>query len=41
MSIIDQNSGDPVNIWIGTQSEYDAITVKDEGTLYFIKENDD
>lgn len=41
MSIIDQNSGDPVNIWIGTQSEYDAITVKDEDTLYFIKENDD
>ena len=26
------------NIWVGTQSEYDAITSKDNNTLYFIKE---
>ena len=26
------------NIWVGTQSEYDAISTKDNNTLYFIKE---
>ena len=40
MSIIDQNSGDAINVWVGTQSEYDAITSKDENTLYFIKDLD-
>ena len=25
-------------IWVGTQSQYDAITSKDNNTLYFIKE---
>ena len=25
-------------IWVGTQSQYDAITTKDNNTLYFIKE---
>lgn len=25
--------------WIGTQDEYDQIATKDEGTLYFIKED--
>ena len=38
MSIIDQNSGDVIDVWVGTQSQYDAITSKDENTLYFIKE---
>ena len=28
----------PYNIWIGTQSQYDAISTKDNNTLYFIKE---
>ena len=27
------------NIWSGTQAEYDAITTKDNNTLYFIKES--
>ena len=27
------------NIWSGTQQEYDAITTKDNNTLYFIKES--
>ena len=26
------------NIWVGTQSQYDAISTKDNNTLYFIKE---
>ena len=26
------------NIWVGTQSQYDAISSKDNNTLYFIKE---
>ena len=26
------------NIWVGTQTEYDAISTKDNNTLYFIKE---
>ena len=28
----------PYNIWVGTQSQYDAISTKDNNTLYFIKE---
>ena len=27
------------NIWSGTQQEYDAITTKDNNTIYFIKES--
>ena len=26
------------NIWVGTQTEYDGISTKDNNTLYFIKE---
>ena len=26
------------NIWVGTQSQYDALSTKDNNTLYFIKE---
>ena len=26
-------------IWVGTQTQYDAITTKDNNTLYFIKES--
>lgn len=26
-------------LWVGTQAQYDAITTKDNGTLYFIKED--
>ena len=28
----------PYNIWVGTQSEYDGLSTKDNNTLYFIKE---
>ena len=28
----------PYNIWVGTQSQYDALSTKDNNTLYFIKE---
>ena len=28
----------PYNIWVGTQTQYDAIPTKDNNTLYFIKE---
>ena len=28
----------PYNIWVGIQSQYDAISTKDNNTLYFIKE---
>lgn len=27
-----------INIWTGTQAQYDAIVTKDNNTLYFIKE---
>ena len=26
-------------LWVGTQAQYDAITTKDQSTLYFIKES--
>lgn len=39
MSIIDQNTGEALTVWVGTQSEYDGISFKDENTLYFIKES--
>ena len=38
MSIIDKNTGEPVEVWIGTQEQYDAISEKNEDTLYFIRE---
>lgn len=31
-------SSDSYIIWVGTQSQYDSITSKDNNTLYFIKE---
>lgn len=35
---INTNDNTQVQIWIGTQSEYDLITTKDPDTLYMIKE---
>lgn len=36
-------SGAPVwssfKVWFGTQTQYDAITTKDSGTIYFVKED--
>lgn len=37
VTITDQNNGAPLKIWTGTQSEYDAVTTKDSGTLYVVK----
>lgn len=37
VTILDQNTGQPLKIWTGTQADYDAITTKDSGTLYVVK----
>ncbi len=34
--IFDTNTEVMLNVWKGTQSEYDDITVKDENTLYLV-----
>lgn len=31
-------NGNALNVWLGTQSDYDAVTVKEANTLYLIKE---
>ena len=36
-TIKNQNTGLDTKIWIGTQSEYDALTTKDSDTLYMVK----
>ena len=36
-NIINQNTGIDTKIWIGTQSEYDAVVTKDSDTLYMVK----
>ena len=36
-NIINQNTGLDTKIWIGTQSEYDAVVTKDSDTLYMVK----
>ena len=38
ITLPDYPSSSQYNIWVGTQSEYDAISTKDNNTLYFIKE---
>lgn len=35
--IIDQNTGNAIEIWTGTQVQYDAITIKNPITLYVVK----
>lgn len=35
--IIDQNTGSAIEIWTGTQVEYDAIAIKNPSTLYVVK----
>lgn len=37
INITDQNTGQSLNIWTGTQSEYDAIALKDPNILYVVK----
>lgn len=36
--IVDINSGKEIKIWSGTQEEYNALTEKDNNTLYLVKE---
>ena len=36
-TVKNQNTGLDTKIWIGTQSEYDAIVTKDSDTLYMVK----
>ena len=38
ITLPDYPSASSYNIWVGTQTEYDAISTKDNNTLYFIKE---
>ena len=33
-TVFNHNTGNRINIWIGTQSEYDAVVTKDSDTLY-------
>lgn len=36
-AINENNANDPIQIWVGTQAQYNALT-KDPNTLYFIIE---
>lgn len=36
-TVKNQNTGLDTKIWIGTQSEYDAVVTKDSNTLYMVK----
>ena len=38
ITLPDYPTSSQYNIWVGTQTEYDAISTKDNNTLYFIKE---
>ena len=38
ITLPDYPTSSPYNIWVGTQSQYDALSTKDNNTLYFIKE---
>ena len=36
-TVKNQNTGLDTKIWIGTQSEYNALSTKDSDTLYMVK----
>jgi len=36
-SVVNQNGGSAMKIWVGTQAQYDAITTKDANTAYMVK----
>jgi hypothetical protein len=36
--ILNQRTGLEVKIWVGTKAQYDAVSVKDENTLYFLSD---
>lgn len=40
MSIINQNSGEAILIWVGSQTEHEALASKDANTLYFVRQPD-
>lgn len=35
--LIDQNGGQELQVWTGTQVQYDAILLKDPNVLYLVK----
>lgn len=35
-SIVEYNKNRELNIWVGTQSEYDKVTSKDNLTMYLV-----
>ncbi|ALF60314.1 phage upper tail fiber protein [Psychrobacter urativorans] len=37
INITDQNTGQALNIWTGTQAQYDAIALKNPNVLYVVK----
>lgn len=41
VGIIDQNAGGIIKYWEGTQAQYDAITTKDNNTIYYITDSED
>lgn len=36
--LVEQNASLDIKIWVGTQTQYDAITTPNANTLYFIRE---
>ena len=38
ITLPDYPTSSPYNIWVGTQTQFDALPTKDNNTLYFIKE---
>lgn len=36
-AILDQNGGQELQVWTGTQAQYDAISQKDPNILYVVK----
>ena len=38
--VLDENSGEPIDFWIGTIAEYDAIAEPDPETVYYITDDD-
>lgn len=36
-AVINVNGGGVLSFWVGTQSEYDALAIKDSDTLYMVR----
>ena len=41
VGVINDNSGNAVKVWVGTQAEFDAITTKDPSTMYYITDQEE